>query len=186
MIAGRRPEQGIRSFVAVELPESMIPGILEAQKGLALQGVRMVKPELVHITLKFLGDITLAQLGAIKAALSRVRAEPFSARTSGLGAFPGRSVRVIWLGAEGDFSPLHRGVDDALSPLGFPREKGFRPHATLGRVGRPNPETSAILSERMSQMQLDLGEFTVDRFLLKKSTLTPGGPIYEDMAEYTL
>jgi len=186
MRQGRRPEEGIRSFVAVKLPESMIPGIMEAQSELEMSGVRMVKPELVHITLKFLGDVALAQMGAVKEALSSVKAEPFIARITGLGAFPGKSVRVIWLGAEGDFSKLHRGVDDALLPLGFPRERGFSPHATLGRVGRPNPEISEILSEKMAKIQLDLGELLVDRFYLKKSTLTPGGPIYEDLAEYHL
>jgi 2'-5' RNA ligase len=95
---------------------------------------------------------------------------------------------VLWLGLEGDFQELHRGIEKALEPLGFsPEERGFSPHVTLGRVGSPNVETSRQIQSRMSELSgLDLGGFTVDRFYLKKSTLTPGGPIYEDLAEFPL
>jgi len=95
---------------------------------------------------------------------------------------------VLWLGLEGDFSKLYQGIEKALEPLGFPAEKrGFSPHVTLGRVGRPNVEISRKIKARMAEFSgLDLGGFTVDRFYLKKSTLTRGGPIYEDLAAFPL
>ena len=75
-----------------------------------------------------------------------------------------------------------------MLPLGFaPEERGFSPHVTLGRVGRPNADTSERLRGRMGQLsETDLGGFTVDRFYLKKSTLTRGGPIYENLREFVL
>ncbi len=95
---------------------------------------------------------------------------------------------MVWLGLEGNFEELYRKVEDALSPLGFEREaRGFSPHVTLGRVGRPSSETTCRLSPKIAALAgTDLGSFTVDKFLLKKSTLTRGGPIYEDLAKFPL
>jgi 2'-5' RNA ligase len=79
-------------------------------------------------------------------------------------------------------------VESALCPVGFQREaRGFSPHVTLGRVGRPGPETNRELRPKIASLGAeDLGRFTVDRFNLKKSTLTRGGPIYEDLAGFSL
>ena len=179
---------GIRSFVAVELAASFRQEIGRLHSRIATEGLRLVRPDLVHITLKFLGDVPEKDLNAVAAALGEVKAAPFSVQVKGIGAFPGRSVRVLWLGLEGDFSKLHQGIETALEPLGFsPEERGFSPHVTLGRVGRPNVEISRQIQARMKELSdLDLGGFTVDRFYLKKSTLTRGGPIYEDLARFPL
>ena len=97
-------------------------------------------------------------------------------------------MRVVWLGLEGNFQELYLNVEQALEPLGFaPEARGFSPHVTLGRVGRPSPETSRLLGERITEFtSADFGSFNVDRFYLKKSTLTAGGPIYEDLAVFPL
>lgn len=179
---------GVRSFVAVELPASFRQEIGRLHSRIATVGLRLVQPDLVHITLKFLGDVPEGRLDAVAAALGEVKAEPFPVRIKGIGAFPGKSVRVLWLGLEGDFSKLYLGIEKALEPLGFPPEKrGFSPHITLGRVGHPNVEISRQIQARMKELSgLDLGGFTVDRFYLKKSTLTRGGPIYENLAAFPL
>jgi 2'-5' RNA ligase len=179
---------GVRSFVAVELPPSIRQEIGQLHSRIATEGLRLVRPDLVHITLKFLGDVPEGMVDTVARALSQVRAAPFPVRVKGIGAFPGRSVRVLWLGLDGDFQELYQGIEKALLPLGFPpEERGFTPHVTLGRVGRPNTETSRQIQARMSEISgLDLGGFTVDRFYLKKSTLTRGGPIYEDLAGFPL
>lgn len=179
---------GIRSFVAVDLPADMREGIGAIQEDIAVEGLRLVRPELVHITLKFLGDVPENRIDKIAEALRDVRAAPFTARVGGMGAFPGRSIRVVWLGLEGNFQELYGKVEEALKPLGFPREeRGFSPHVTLGRVGRPSPEIARKLSPKIASLAIiDLGSFTVDNFVLKKSTLTRGGPIYEDLAKFPL
>ncbi|ABK14464.1 RNA 2',3'-cyclic phosphodiesterase [Methanothrix thermoacetophila] len=173
----------MRCFVAVDLPEEIKRGVPAIQQAFAMNGLKLVDPNLVHITLKFLGEVEERRVDDIVNALARVRFSPFQARITGVGAFPGRSIRVIWLGATGPFEELARAVDTALEPFGFERDKKFSAHATLARV--KDPSLSRILAERLSGVsEVDLGAFTVERFVLKKSTLTPRGPVYEDIAEF--
>lgn len=179
---------GIRCFVAVELPASMREEIGLLQERIATEGLRLVRPENVHVTIKFLGDVPEGKVLRVCEALAKVSVAPFDARVAGMGAFPGRTIRVVWLGLEGNFEELYQKVEAALAPLGFEREeRGFSPHVTLGRVGRPDPQTGGRLAERIASLSsIDLGHFSVDRFYLKKSTLTRGGPIYENLAELPL
>lgn len=179
---------GVRSFVAVELPPSMREEIGRLNRSIATEGLRQVSPDLMHITMKFLGDVPQEKVVEVAEALGRVKATPFTVQVKGIGSFPGRSVRVVWLGLVGDFRELYEGIERALSQLGFsPEERGFSPHVTLGRVGRPCAEMNQKLLARMAPLSdIDLGSFTVDRFYLKKSTLTRGGPIYEDLAGFPL
>jgi 2'-5' RNA ligase len=150
--------------------------------------VRLVKPDLIHVTLKFLGDVPPPKVDRVVKALEGVRRPAFTAKVGGIGAFPGRSIRIVWIGAEGEFEGLFRAVEATLSPLGFEREqRKFTSHATIARVGRPSPETTSLLAARLAPFKdIDLGEFKADKFVLKKSTLTPGGPIYEDVAAFPL
>ncbi len=179
---------GIRSFVAVEIPAAMRDDIAAIQRKISTEGLRLVRPELVHVTLKFLGDVPEEQIDKVIDALRGVKIAPFDAQLKGMGAFPGKSIRVVWLGLEGNFPELYQAVENALGPFGFEcDDRGFSPHVTLARVSRPNSETSRQISSRISEIRdIDLGSFHVDRFLLKKSTLTRGGPIYEDLAEFRL
>ncbi len=178
----------MRCFVAVELPRPMREEIGRLQSRIATDGLRLVKADLVHATIKFLGEVPQEKVGPVTEALGRVKAAPFPARVLGMGAFPGRTVRVVWLGLTGNFQELYQNVEQALRPMGFPPEaRGFSPHVTLGRVARPDEEMNRRLGERIADFSsTDLGSFTVDRFYLKKSTLTRGGPIYEDLAGFPL
>lgn len=178
----------IRCFLAVELPESMRDEIGRIEDGLRMPGLRLVRPDLCHITLKFLGDVPSDKIEKIREALSLVKVDPFDVKVRGTGTFPRKSIRVVWLGLEGDFADLFCLVEDALNPFGFERERRkFSPHVTLGRVGRPSQELSDQIATRLEKFsEVDLGSFSVDRFFLKKSTLTREGPIYEDLAEFLL
>jgi 2'-5' RNA ligase len=162
--------------------------IAKVQEEIDLSGVRLVNPDLIHVTIKFLGDVPLPKVDRVVEALRDVKRPAFNAKVGGIGAFPGRSIRVVWIGAEGEFEGLFRAVEAALFPLGFEREqRRFTSHATIARVGRPDPETTAILAARLAPFKnIDLGEFRATEFLLKKSTLTPGGPIYENVAAFPL
>ena len=178
----------MRCFVAVELPLPMREEIGRLQSRIATDGLRLVRAELVHVTIKFLGDVPEENVGPVTEALGKVTFTPFPVRVLGMGAFPGRTVRVVWLGLTGNFQELYLKVEQALQPLGFaPEARGFSPHVTLGRVARPDAEMNRELCARIANFAaLDLGSFTVDRFYLKKSTLTPGGPIYENLAKFPL
>lgn len=178
----------LRCFIAIELPLSMRDGIAQIEESLHIPGLRLVRPDLCHITLKFLGDVPVHKIEKICKALQSFQVDPFDVKVRGMGAFPGRSIRVVWLGLEGDFTDLFRNVEDALGPLGFEREtRKFSPHITLGRVGRPSQEISGQIAAKIEELsKVDLGSFLADRFFLKKSTLTREGPIYEDIKEFVL
>ena len=178
----------IRCFVAVDLPEGMHEDIRRIQERIATNGLRLVRPELVHVTLKFLGDVPAEKVDRIAKALQEVNVPPFSAQIKGMGAFTGRSIRVVWLGLEGDFSSLYQQVEQAMSSFGFEREaRGFSPHLTLGRVSHPSTEMTRLLAPKIAALSdTNLGSFTVDHFALKKSTLTRGGPIYDNLACFPL
>ncbi len=179
---------GIRCFVAVELPSEMCEGIRVLQGQIAKEGLRLVRPELMHVTLKFLGDLPKERVEKIVESLDRIRVNPFPVRVKGIGAFPRRSYRVVWLGLEGGFQELHKQVEDALGTIGIERDmRGFSPHITLGRVVRPSPQMDQKLAQDIATFSgIDLGGFEADRFFLKKSTLTRGGPIYDDLAMFLL
>jgi 2'-5' RNA ligase len=143
----------IRSFVAVDLPSKFHPDVAKIEAKINMPGIKIVKPELIHVTLKFLGEVPEEKIDDIAAALEKVKMEPFQARVRGAGAFPGKSIRVVWLGLEGRFEELQRLVEEALSPFGFEdEEKKFSPHLTLARVKQPNPSTTRQLSEKIAQL----------------------------------
>lgn len=176
----------IRAFIAVELPERFIPEIESLGSRIKMPGVKLVDPGLVHITLKFLGDIHENKVESIASALSHIRCKPFEAVIKGIGVFPKPSyIRVIWLGGHGDFETLHSEVERVLSQFRFKKDDDFTPHATLARV--KEPVNRIELMEKIKNIgDVDLGNFSVSSLTLKKSTLTPQGPIYETMKEIKL
>ena len=176
----------IRTFVAVELPVKFLKEIQSLSSMIKIPGVKLVEPGLVHITLKFLGDIHEDNVEPITSALSQINCKSFEATIKGIGVFPKPSyVKVIWLGGYGDFETLHSEVERVLSRFKFKHEGDFTPHATLARVKQPVNRTE--LMEKIKNIgDIDLGTFSVSSIFLKKSTLTPHGPIYETLKEIKL
>ncbi|MCZ7372868.1 MAG: RNA 2',3'-cyclic phosphodiesterase [Candidatus Methanoperedens sp.] len=176
----------IRTFIAVELPERLKPDIKKICAMLKIPGIKLVEPELVHITMKFLGDVREDQVEQIAAALMKINTRQFEANIKGIGVFPKPAyVKVIWLGAQGNFNPLHDEIERVLSPFKFEKEGHFTAHATLARVKELRDK--AELFEKIKQLEgVDLGTINVGSICLKKSTLTPEGPIYETLHEIKL
>ena len=137
-------ERKLRAFVAVDLPDEVERALGEAVRTLRdarIEGLRPVRPEGIHLTLKFLGDVPESQVGEIAQVVSEAVAghRQFEASTGGFGAFPNtRRPQVLWVGIEGDVGPLIRlqsDVDAALGAVGFPTEtRPFHPHLTLARL----------------------------------------------------
>ena len=190
MTSSRQPEQQ-RLFVAVTLPaeaREAIARLIHALRAADVSGLRLVNPEGVHLTLKFLGNVDRSRVSVLTDALDAVGegAAPFALQLSGVGAFPERrSPRVLWAGVKGDTEPLTalaRRVDDACSTLGFSRERRpFSPHLTLARLRETAPSHER---QRSATIIKDIGlattqPFSVQAFHLVRSTLTPSGPIYE-------
>jgi 2'-5' RNA ligase len=136
----------MRVFVAVFPPPGVQEALVEAACALPTDAFRLTAPERVHLTLKFLGEVSPEDLPRASSALERVgqHGGPFDATVSGFGAFPSaRRARILWArigqGAE-ELVTLSRAVEDLLEPEGFAREnKPFVPHLTLGRARRPVP-----------------------------------------------
>ncbi len=176
----------IRTFIAVELPEKFLPEIERIGSMLKFPGIKVVEPGLVHITLKFLGNVHEDKIEPIVSALSQVDCRPFEAKIKGIGVFPKPAyIKVIWLGAEGGFDLLHAEVERVLSPFKFEKDHNFSPHATLARVKQVR-EKAALLETLNKLKDIDLGTMQVGSITLKKSTLTPEGPIYETLKEIKL
>src|SRR3972149_4887058 len=119
----------IRTFIAVELPERFIPEIEKIETLLKTFGIKLVEPKLVHITMKFLGDVHEDKIEPIASALSQIECRSFTADIKDVGVFPKMSyIKVVWLGAHGDFDTLHKEIERVLSPLKFEKEHNFTPH----------------------------------------------------------
>ena len=162
---------------------------MDRLRGVA-RDVAWVACDNVHLTLKFLGGVDAARLTALSEALTAaVTGQPaFDLAVRGLGAFPSRTrARVLWAGvADGGpaLASLAARVDDALEPLGFPREaRAFSAHITLGRVRepRPNPRLAQALTSDAA-----FGRQRVGRVCLMRSELSPRGARYTELAAATL
>ena len=148
-----------------------------------IPGVSVVKE--FHITLKFLGDIDEDTLRMVKTELSKINAESFEVRIGNIGFFPSRNkARVVWAGANSEgLVRVASDVESMIRPLGFKPEK-FYPHITLARIKYVRDRN--LLESALSKLKLpDLG-FYVSEFFLEKSVLTASGPIYSDLAVFSL
>ena len=177
----------IRAFLAVDPPEEVLAEIGRVQGRLQriVRGeLKWVRPEAIHLTLKFFGDITEEAVGQIAAVVAPAAAleQPFSFSVGAAGVFPDqRRTRVLWLGMEGDVARLlgfQRRLEGELGKIGFPaEERPFSPHLTLARIkssrGLTGLERALEKGEGCSA-----GQFTATGVGLIRSELTPRGAIY--------
>ena len=180
----------VRTFVAVEFPVDFTHIVKEVQENFRELGkMKIVPAELVHVTLKFLGEVDEGKIADIEQSLENISCEPFICLIKGVGVFPSvKKPRVLWLGIEGNFDPLHKQVECYLEKEGFePDAREFTAHATIARIRhipRSNMNQFASIVKRTEDVEF--GKFTVDNFRLKKSILTPEGPVYETLREFNL
>ena len=184
----------IRAFIAIELSEELKASLARLQ-GLIKQGsesyVKWVDPQGVHLTLKFLGNISVDKVSEISKAIAEVAssAAPFRLELTEFGAFPNlKAPRVAWVGLGGDLESLlrlQRGIDQALIPLGFPAEaRAFSPHLTLGRVrDQAAPPERRKLGQRIASLKVQgQPSLYVDKVSLMRSQLTSKGAIYSRLS----
>jgi 2'-5' RNA ligase len=176
----------IRSFIALDLPASVHQALAGLQQELQRVGapVSWVKPDRIHLTLKFLGDISLERVTDLQGILQTIAGAtaPFRLQPLSCGAFPSlKQMRVVWVGLQGDSEPLlnlQQAIEQALAPLGFAVEdRPFRAHLTLGRVkgrGHLYQMQQALLERQSFQAEA----FDVADVVLYKSELRPDGARY--------
>ncbi|MBN1660365.1 MAG: RNA 2',3'-cyclic phosphodiesterase [Anaerolineae bacterium] len=189
----------LRTFIAIELDDELCTNLGRIQDRLRNQtspgSVRWVRPEGIHLTLKFLGDTTEAQAEQVQEALARAAAtvEPFSFSVGTLGCFPNaRQPRVVWVGiheSTGALARLQRAVEAEVSPLGFPTERRtFSPHLTLGRIGQ-RATKSEVREVGEVVVANDVGivdTMDVAHVAYIKSDLRPTGAVYTTLSEAAL
>ncbi len=179
----------MRCFIAISLPEELKAKISGIQEKLKAAGadVSWTRPEGMHLTLKFFGEIEDKRIPKIEKALDAVvdGIPTFTLSVSGMGTFPDmRRPRVIWIGLKedgGNLLRLQKGVEEELKKTGFPSEdRRFTPHITLGRI-RSNKNTDKLLRLIEEEKVEELGSFDVSGVHLIKSELKPAGAEYTEL-----
>ena len=188
-------QRNVRTFIAVEVSAEVRirAGRLIAQLEAAGANVRWVKPEHLHLTLKFLGDVDLRDVPEVCAAMARATADvpPFTLRLAGAGAFPNATnPRTVWIGSDvgiDEMSVLHERLEAELGSLGFRREhRRFRPHLTIGRVRNADRGMQALGAALAENRGFLAGVIDVDEVVVFSSELMRSGPIYEPLASAPL
>jgi 2'-5' RNA ligase len=180
----------IRSFIAFDIDDkSIVRKLSEAQNQLVNTGanLKLVKPENIHITMRFLGNIHSTMVDEIHAKMEELSFTPFDVELKGIGVFPNmKYLKVIWTGIRQGSDELKK-ISDQLEPrlrkLGFKSDpKGFSPHLTIARVrtGHNKAELSRCVEELADY---EFGVLKAECLRLKKSVLTPKGPIYSTLKE---
>jgi 2'-5' RNA ligase len=181
----------IRSFLAFDIESDTVLNKLVTMQNLIVQkgaDVKLVKPQNIHITIRFLGNITPAMAEKIFDEMKKLQFTPFTVQIKGLGAFPNPNYsRVIWAGITAGADQL-KSVFSQLEPrlrgLGFtPDSKGFSPHLTIARVrsGRNKQQLAKFITENANY---EFGTVNARCIRLKKSDLTPRGPVYSTLKEF--
>jgi 2'-5' RNA ligase len=180
----------IRSFLAFDIESDTVLNRLATVQRLLVQtgaDLKLVEPQNIHITVRFLGNITPAMAEKIFDAMQQVQFAAFNVQINGLGAFPDlRYSRVIWAGITDGADQLKNvfsQMEHRLHGLGFaPDPKGFSPHLTIARVrsGRNKQQLADFITENANY---DFGTINAKCLRLKKSDLTPKGPIYSTLKE---
>jgi len=181
----------VRAFVAIPLSDEVKQKALQVQRTLAgsLSGISWVRPEGMHLTLRFFASIdeeTLDRIGEVMLSVGRLF-PPFQMEADGVGAFPSAGrPRVIWLGLRNDepLRNLHAALEAGLEGIGIPaEERGFKPHLTLGRARRRLPPAQEVLNP---YRDFSGGTLPVDRLILFESRLQSSGALHLPLKTVTL
>lgn len=173
-----------RVFVSIELPEEIRIEILKIQKELDRLGLitgKFTELENLHLTLKFLGELSDVEVRAVKDKLKDVKFKPFEIELNELGVFSEKFVRIVWLGVKNDeVFDLQRRVDISLENL-FQRENRFMGHITLARPKKV--EQRKMFLEELNKLKVPSLKVKVDKIHLRESKLTPDGAQYKNILE---
>lgn len=173
----------MRLFIAIDFNE-LKDYFFELQKHLP-KNAKLSLTKTFHITLKFLGEVQPDKVEEIISKLKTIKFEPFKTFLDSIGIFPSENyIRVVWIGLkpEDKVLELQKQIDESLSKL-FKKEKDFKSHITLARVKYPEDKKQFL--EQLKKIKVENKKIEIKDFRLMKSTLTPKGPIYEDLMVFS-
>lgn len=183
--------ENVRSFIAIDFCQNTLQQIRQVQIQLSkdgIQGIRWMKADNLHITLKFLGNTTLGKLTEIIKIMNQICAvtKSFELCFEGMGVFPGwANPRILWLGFERSMQlqSLAEKIETACNEVGFEAEKRpLTPHLTIGRFNEsPSSHNWSLMRERYSQFQWNLQKEKVTKIHLYRSVLKPSGAEYSQI-----
>ncbi|MBN2413803.1 RNA 2',3'-cyclic phosphodiesterase [candidate division KSB1 bacterium] len=183
----------IRTFICFEIPVPIKERIVKLQNELRSlgRGVRWVNPDGIHLTLKFLGDVQEKDIvkiaEAVKTSVNGFM--PVKIKIANTGAFPNfKRPRVIWIGVEeptGQLVEIHRVIEQELEKLEYEKEnRNFSPHLTLGRI--KSSDGIEKITNKLSNREINFGEFTAVEIIIMKSELKPSGAVYTPLFKIEL
>jgi len=178
--------EGIRSFICIEITQPEILEKIDSIKRelkMSKAKIKFVENENIHVTLKFLGDVSKKMIDVISGIMNKMTQKSFALELTDIGVFPGLdSPKVLWIGTGQGSTEVHNifnYLETSLMQLGFKRDKRFSSHLTIGRVkgGEHRGHLISII-KHLKGRDLEIGNLIVKDVLIKKSKLTPKGPIY--------
>lgn len=184
----------MRLFIAIEIPEGIKQEMAKAQEQLKRSGASAgwTRPEGIHLTLKFLGEVPEARVEEVKAALAGAAEGTgrFRVEVAGAGVFPNElNPRVVWIGISGDLdklSALQASIEEAMTGAGFePEDRAFTPHLTLGRI-KEIKSRDAWQKTIGGIKDIRLPDFDATAVSLMKSELKRTGAVYTEIAKVEL
>ena len=182
----------LRTFVALPLDNRIVASLQDLHHQLTSLpvDVKWVKPQSIHVTIKFIGNVDEQRIDPVCEAIQRgvagVRSWPVEVKK--VGTFPGmRNPRVVWVGLDdpkGNIKAVQHHIEDELAKIGFEKERRpFTPHLTVGRV-RSSKGKKDLVCFLLDEREREFGEMEIDRVLLFKSDLKPTGAVYTVLKEF--
>jgi len=180
----------MRAFIGIELPEKLKSDIFHKFGQIEEAGIvgsKFVEKGNLHLTLKFLGDISEEQAKDIHKKLSEIKFKKFEAKIGKIGFFPNEDyIRVVWIDLIAkEIFDLQKNIEEKLANLKLPEEnKEFQSHITIARVSKLKDKN--IFLDKIRRINIKKSSFSVDKFSFIKSELTRQGPIYKIIKEFNL
>ncbi|MDO8623564.1 MAG: RNA 2',3'-cyclic phosphodiesterase [archaeon] len=179
----------MRTFIAIELPEDIKSEIFHSFEKLEESGLvgKFVEKNNIHLTLRFIGEVSEEKIEEIKKKLSEIKFKKFKAKIGNIGFFPDENyIRVIWIELVAkEIIELQEIIEEKCREIGIPRDnKGFASHITIARVEKI--KNKSLFTEKLKTLHVKKSDFIVKDFSLIKSELKRSGSIYKNLMKFPL
>ena len=180
----------MRTFISIELPENIRKEIFKSFESLKNSRVafgNFVKKQNIHLTLKFLGNLSEEKIKEMEKKLSEIKFPNFSAQTGEIGFFPSEKyIRIIWADLISDkIKQLKKIIDDKLHEIGVNHDdREFSSHITIARIKKMKSKQDFF--KKIKELRIKKMSFSIDSFFLNKSELRKDGPVYKVLKEFKL